>query len=272
MDEQESTNATEAEAVQPQEAQVSAEQQAQHDQAQEEARAFEQGFADGDEPAGQEPQQDSASQEPSEDIINAVAAKLGIDDLKQRLSLVDELKGRESKVFGSLGAMRQKIDALQRGGVRQLSHDDFAELNAEYPDFAPLLVAGLNRALAGRPAAEQEVRQPEPQRPSAPVRTVDDVALAQEELAISHGDWKEVVQTEGFQKWKAALSPQRQKVLDNSWNVAVLSRVLDEYKATLAPKKARQERLEAAITPRGVQRSTPAQTIEEAFLAGFNGG
>lgn len=265
MDEQESTITGEAE--QPQEvAQV--EQQEQHDQAQEEARAFEQGFADGDEPAGQEPPK---TPEPSEDVINAIAAKLGVEDIRQRLSLVDELKGRESKVFGSLGAMRQKIDALQRGGARQLSHDDFAELNAEYPDFAPLLVAGLNRALAGQPAVSQEVQPPE-QQPSAPVRTVDDVALAQEELAISHGDWKDVVQTEGFQKWKASLSPQRKKVLDNSWNVAVLSRVLDEYKATLAPKKARQERLEAAITPRGVQRSTPAQTIEDAFLAGFNGG
>ena len=267
MDEQENTIAGEAE--QPQEvAQV--EQQEQHDQAQEEARAFEQGFADdGQDVARQEP---AKAPEPSEDVINAIAAKLGVEDIKQRLSLVDELKGRESKVFGSLGAMRQKIDALQRGGARQLSHDDFAELNAEYPDFAPLLVAGLNRALAGQPAVSQEVQPPEQQQPSAPVRTVDDVALAQEELAISHGDWKDVVQTEGFQKWKTSLSPQRQKVLDNSWNVAVLSRVLDEYKATLAPKKARQERLEAAITPRGVQRSTPAQTIEDAFLAGFNGG
>lgn len=92
----------------------------------------------------------------------------------------------------------------------------------------------------------------------------------QDELTMRHEDWREIAESDDYRAWKESLSPAKRKIADESWSVQAVAAVLDEYKASRAPKPTqnRQERLEAAVTPRGKQ-TTPAQTNEDAFAAGF---
>lgn len=259
------------EQVQPVESAVAETVEVQEQAPAQDARDFERGFA---QVAGTEVEPEPKPEEISDAMLAKLTEKLGIEGLREKIAEVETLKARDSKVFGSLGALKQRLDVLQSAGqqAKSLSEDDFEELKAEYPEFAPMLVAGLNRALGGRAVAANPPQQEPAQEQARP--TGPDTALVrnmQDELTMRHEDWRDVVQSPGYAAWKGSLSPARQQIADNSWSVGAVAALLDDYKAALAaPKKTRQERLEAAIAPKGAAQPTPAQTAEDAFVAGFN--
>lgn len=247
---------------------------------QDDAHAFEQGFAGVTGEALDEPQP------PTQEELDAeLVERLGLTGVRERLEELDKLKERDAKVFGHLGNLKQQLEEfrtrLPQGAPQsafEVTDEDFAELQTDYPDLAAAMKNVLNRAFSrGVPPADAGVpEQPGAVSPAAPPavsRTSDAVAMAQDELTVRHEDWREVAASPEFQAWKATLSPARREIAEGSWSVQAVSTLLDEFKAHQAQaqqqKQARQSRLEAAVTPRGRTQATPAQTQEDAFRAGF---
>ena len=77
-----------------------------------------------------------------------------VKELLQKAAEVDQLKARESKMFGTLGSLKQAIDAVRnqpqapQGGPVRIS-GALKRLSAEFPEMAALLSEDLNEALQG---------------------------------------------------------------------------------------------------------------------------
>ena len=132
------------------------------------------------------------------------------------------------------------------------------------------------KALAARPTAA----------PAAPAEDIDGRIAAGvkkitqenaiEQLAEDHPDFQTVRDTTEFKTWLAAKTPEFQNRFKTTWNPAVVSKALTEYKtaqaAVEAAKQKKQGRLEAALTPRGVPQTNGPSTIpdEEGAFNGYN--
>lgn len=227
---------------------------------------FEGGFnaANGIEPAP-EPEPEPTQEE----LDKALAERLGIASLAEDLK---RLRSSNDKVSGLTGSLKQQIEQFRsqvsQASPVEISEEDFAELKQEYPELSQTLLPGLSRILSRRvPTQQEQVREVLEDKPVGLSR---EQLSMQDELTMRHEDWREVTRSDDYRAWVEALPEAKRRVAENSWSVAAAAAVLDEYKASRAPKQTqnRQERLEAAVTPRGKQ-TTPAQTNEDAFTAGF---
>lgn len=222
-------------------------------------------------PAAEEPEPEP---EPQPEPTPEPEPKLTADEiavLRAKAAEVDRLRETTAKLSGSLGAMRQAIDNL-KNGPKQAATPSFKRLSQLFPEMAKAITEDFAE---GGPAA-------------AAAPSVDVDAMVEEKLAtrlqqqqqavetkllsVMHPDWKAVVPSDEFSKWKASLDPETQQSLDNSWDAEFIGQKLSEFKdwkkQTAASVQSKQRRLEAAITPKG-SPNPPAQTDEDAFYAGF---
>lgn len=211
------------------------------------------------------------------------------DDLKAAAGKTASFEQQLSKAFGSIGHLKQVIEKLQAGtpsgeGIT-VTADDFAELEAEFPELSASHRKGLERVL-------QKLRgtgatQPDPE---ATRKLVDEAAKAQalEALEDAYPDWRETVGPFGsdnpFRKWLAGQTPEYQKKLNETNNALIISRALDQFQASLTPKAetspettpkaaARKDRIQGAIQPRGDGGAPPpAKTADDEFAEGFRTG
>jgi len=225
---------------------------------------FQQGFnaARGIEPAEPEPPKLIAGF--TEDQVKELLAKA---------AEVDKLKERESKLFGTLGSLRQSIESVRsqaqapQGGQVRMS-GALKRMSAEYPEMAALLSEDLNEALQGS-AHAGGVDQ------GALDAMLDKSSRAMEVklLTMAHRNWEKDVQTPEFAQWKGTLAPDELQIVNDSWDAVSVSAALDKFKewrgAASQTKQVRQNRLEAAITPRGSRQPAPSMSDEDAFVAGF---
>lgn len=193
--------------------------------------------------------------------------------IKDMAATVEALKQREQKLFGSMGAMKQSIDALRnqpQPATVQWSADKLKRLSAEYPELANLLSQDLGEmATSGNP---QQIEQLVEQR----IQTSLDKANQAYEaklLTLQHRDWKQVVAAEDFVGWKETLPAEEREQLDVSWDATFIGEKISQFKEwkskTVQTKQTNQRRLEAAITPKGTTGTKPAPTEMDAFMAGF---
>jgi len=241
--------------------------------------AFEAGFA---EASGQEPEAKESEPEPepepeptpepepqrffgyTEDEIKGMFAKV---------QEVDRLKEREAKIFGTLGSLKQAIEARreQPTATAKITKESLKRLSAEFPEMAEMLSQDLSEiAVGGQPAFDPtEVERIVESR-------VDRVTKAQEAKLLTemHRDWETVVQEPEFATWKANLQEEDRQILDHGWDALKIGERLTafkEWKSKAAQTKvSNQRRLEAAVTPRTTARSAPVMTEDDAFLQGFN--
>lgn len=196
-----------------------------------------------------------------------------VKDLLTKAAEVDKLKERESKLFGTIGSLKQSIEAIKSQPQAQPAqavklNGALKRLSAEFPEMAAMLSEDLNEALQGTAGA------------GGVDNTLLDSRLEQTSkamelklLSMAHRGWEKDVQTPEFAQWKGTLSPEELQIVNDSWDAVSVSAVLDKFKewksAATQTKQVRQNRLEAAITPRGNKAPTPVMSENDAFLAGF---
>jgi hypothetical protein len=212
--------------------------------------------------------------EPEKVIEPKLLAGYTEEQIKELVSTVESLKQRESKIFGSMGAMKQTIEALRSQPAAQVSWsaDKFKRLSVEYPEMAAALLDDLKSAGITASPDNQKLEELVSQRVQT---SLDQSSRAYEAklLAIQHRDWKQVVAADDFVGWKEALPQDDKTELDNSWDSSLIAQRISEFKEWKAKatqsKQTNQRRLEAAVAPKSSApvRAAPSET--DAFLAGF---
>jgi uncharacterized protein (UPF0335 family) len=192
--------------------------------------------------------------------------------LLDKVSEVDKLKEREAKVFGTLGSYKQQLDQLRNQPRQEVQKFDakLDRMTAEYPEMAEALredLLGLQGSSFDSDAVERIVNE----RLEAAGK-VNETKL----LSVMHPDWRTIPSSNEFTQWKGTLSPEELQIVDDSWDALSVGNSLSTFKAwkskatqAAQAKQVRQNRLEAAVTPKGGQKPPPAQTENDAFLAGW---
>lgn len=190
--------------------------------------------------------------------------------------------GQVDKAFGKIGGIERVLAQIQSAPAGQsvdVTDDDFADLRAEYPELAQLLIKGQKTVFGKLKGAAPD---------SLAIDKVvnDKVAMTRKELIDSHldaivgGDWVKEVNSPAYATW-IATQPADIKALgasDSLRDASTLMRTFSTFKAKPTPKpepakpSARKQQLEAAISPKGtgaIPTGGP-RTEEEAFEAVFN--
>lgn len=192
-------------------------------------------------------------------------------ELLEKVGEVDKLKEREAKVFGTLGSYKQQLDQLRSQPATQKFDAKLERMTAEYPEMAEALREDLTGLQGGSGFDAEAVERIVTERLQA-ASQVNETKL----LSVMHPDWRSIPQSDEFTQWKGTLSPEELQVVDESWDAISVGESLSTFKAwrsqttqAAQAKQARLGRLEAAVTPKGGQKPPPAQTEQDAFLAGW---
>lgn len=232
--------------------------------------AFEQGFN-----AAQGIEDQPPAAEPEKEEPPAYTPEM----VKELMDTVQTLKQREAKVFGTIGALKQQIDALKSQPQTpqkafSLQADGLKRLKAEFPELAELIAADLTESMQTGQA------QVDPSQMTQLVEQAVSERLENKSrefeaklLTAMHPDWRAVVKTPEFATWKQSIPEEDRDQFDNSWDAEYLSGKFSEFKdwksKAVQQTQSRQNRLENAITPRGGAKLPPPPSDDEAFAAGF---
>lgn len=196
------------------------------------------------------------------------------------LAVIEEQKTEQQKlrdkVFGKVGELQQKIDAVKPAATG-LSPKAAERLKADFPELHEMLFGGTEEAEA--PAAVHAPAQ-EP-APAAPDEFTVEQKMELRLLDRDHKDWRQVVTSPEFEAWKGSvLDPETAASLDETWNADLVSSTISQFKtyqvgeaAKADQQKLKQERLDDAVTARGIPRiNTPSlgdDDEEAAMLAHY---
>lgn len=213
---------------------------------------------------------------PAEPDVKTLAEEL--KDLKARVASTAGEPEMVRRLHGEIGNINRTLQALQNPA--QPTPDD-QELSAalkqaesvaeEFPDLAGPLVKALKLSMARVPKqAPPEDYLGVADRVSAQViqlRQQDAVEMLKEE----HPDYETVRETQEYKSWLAGKTPEFQERFNNTWNPAVVSRGLTEFKDSLKTKARKQDRLASAVSPQGVPQQARQSTLpdEEGFSVGY---
>lgn len=205
-------------------------------------------------------------------------------DIAKLQATVQALEQREGKVFGALGAMKQAIESLKSpqrtAASTKVTAATLKRLSQEFPQLAEYLAEDLNEVLqGGLPPAPPSTEPAPPAAPvpaPAPAPSGPDPITRQAETRVVdglHPGWREKVRSTEFQGWLATQPEEERTKFLTSWQAEEVIGTLqafDGWKAESAKtKQSRQQRLEAAVAPRGNPQQAPAQTEDDAFEEGF---
>lgn len=219
---------------------------------------------------------------PDNEVETEQPPEITVSDLSEELKALKEKVAASHgdadtvrKLHGEIGNINRTILEMQKPPPAPVEDPDAAELDAlmeEYPDLAGPLIKTL-RATQAKLANLQQPTEDIDQRVAEKIATIRQEEAA-ETLAIEHPDYKSLPGTPEYESWLSSKPPEFQEKFRTTWNPAVVSRGLTEFKESLKKREAKQERLTAAITPKGVSRQAGASTLtdEEALWAGYNSG
>jgi len=181
------------------------------------------------------------------------------------------------KVFGKVGELQQKIDAVKpaAGGLSPRAAE---RLKADFPELHEMLFGGDDGDEPAPAAIHAPAQEP------AQVATDEFTPEQKMELRLldrDHKDWRQVVHTPEFAAWKeSVLAPDDAAALDTSWDADFFSAKLTEFKEYQAAEtnkanqqRLKQERLDDAVTTRGIPRTNTSSLgdddEEAAMLAAY---
>ena len=228
------------------------------------------------------PEGDDQTDTPDDEVEPEQPPEITVSDLSAELKALKEKVAASHgeadtvrKLHGEIGNINRTILEMQKPPPAPVEDTDAAELDAlieEYPDLVGPLVKTL-RATQAQLANLQRPTDDIDQRVSEKIAVLRQSEAA-ETLAIEHPDYKSLPGTPEYESWLSSKTPEFQERFRTTWNPAVVSRGLTEFKESLKQRESKQERLANAITPRGVSRKTGASTLsdEEAIWAGYNSG
>lgn len=214
--------------------------------------------------------------EPDAEPIKAITQ----DDLNAvRESARQEMQKIHDKVFGKVGELNQRIEAMKSTADR-ISPKAKERLKTDFPELAAML-------FDDEPEPPTAVVVPVPQQPvyvpevtTAPDQPDPGKTLERRLLTRDHKDWEKIVVSPEFAQWKeSALTHAQAQELDETWDADFVSDKITSFKEwqktkTATTEKTKSDRLESAITPRGVPRlgtgSTGGDDEESAMMAAYN--
>lgn len=210
---------------------------------------------------------------PAEPDVKTLAEEL--KDLKARVASTAGDAHEVRKLHGAVGDINRTLQALQNPA--QPTPDD-SELSAalkqaesvaeEFPELAGPLVKALKLSMSRQ--TQQTKPEDITERVSAQViqlRQQDAVEMLREE----HPDFETVRDTQEYKSWLAGKTPEFQDRFNSTWNPAVVSRGLTEFKDSLKTKARKQDRLASAVSPQGVPQQARQSTLpdDEGFSVGY---
>jgi hypothetical protein len=189
------------------------------------------------------------------------------------------------KMYGEIGNINRTLKQIQDSQPKPppvkddltLALEEAEQKAAEWPEIAGPLVR-VTKLL------KEKVGQA-PAQPVGDIRALVNETTTQqlqrtaiEQLAEEHPDFETVRDTDAFKAWEATKTPEFQKRLRETWNPAVVSKALTEFKdsqrAAQQAREAKHKRLESAVvTPgRSGQAKPTTQTEEDQLWAGYQKG
>lgn len=252
-----------------------------------EVKSAEQPLADSTQAASDEdPDEPDLSAEPATpSAADAVTRQL--EDLKAQVRELASNNADAATVrqmhgeIGNINRTLKQLKALEKDDAPAV--DDMAaaiqkaeEIASEFPEIAGPLVTAIKALQARLPSPAAATEQDDTQTEAAPAVDPAEAArqvkakVAIESLDEVHPDRHQIKETREFKDWFAAKPPEYQSKVKTSWNAAVVAQCFTDYKATVAARKRKQERLDAAATPQGLPRSTPSTiSDDEAARIGY---
>lgn len=255
------------------------------------AQAFAAGFDDDEDkqtpppaaesqpPAVEPPKEEPAAEPPK----YAQITEDQFNDLMAKVSQIDEGKRQIDTLSGHLGGMKQVVEGLKQQR-KSLSAGQLKRVAAEFPELAEALQSDLSELAGGSGVDTAEIDK----RVESVVESrvaAKAVEFETKILRFYHRDWDKVVVSQDFLTWKGQLPEAERTKLDNSNDGEYIADKLTEFKAAKAAKdkadaeaaaKAkssdkRQQRLEAAVPPRGSGGHTPSKSgVPSDFQAGWD--
>lgn len=243
-------------------------------------------------PAATEPPSDQAGRAPVE-VEYVQVTKGDFDRLMAAAEKAETVDQQFAKVFGTIGNVKNEVlNRLQAqtasGADIQLSDEDFAELQEDFPSIAGQTKTALERIFkrmnlrgtGGQPATVEA--DPEKIRETFRAERVREQLAELDDL---HPDWRDVVgrpgdETNAFRRWLKDQPEDYRKRVEQTESAAITSRAIDRFKASLAkPAEARQpeaprDRRADAVQPRGTGTAPPPRrsTPEDDLRAGYESG
>lgn len=256
------------------------------------AQAFAAGFEDDEDTQTPTPAAESAQPaakeepQPAQDTPStpkyAQITEDQFNDLMAKVSQIDEGRRQIDTLSGHLGGMKQVVEGLKQQR-KSLSAGQLKRVAAEFPELAEALQSDLSE-LGGASVDPVEIDK----RVESVVETrvaAKAIEFETKLLRFYHRDWSEVVVSPDFLAWKGQLPEAERTKLDTSNDGEYIADKLTEFKAAKAAKdkaaaeaaeKARssdkrQQRLEAAVPPRGTGGHTPSRSgVPSDFQAGWD--
>lgn len=248
--------------------------------------------ADGTPPADKQPEQieQPPQQEPVKDAAQQPAAPSPAPAPAAAPAAFDS-QAEIRKVYGRLGALQDQLQTLLKpreveGKPATLTAPELKRMKAEYPELAKELEGDLTDLLQTLAAG---AKGPDPANLSELIEAGVQRRLAERadaEVTDEHPTWKADMWVDGklgeartpdYTAWLATMPEADRYRFENSNNPMYVTRRIGEFytwrQARTQAQTEKQDRLKAAITPRGVPRAGPStQSDREAAEAGFNEG
>ena len=212
--------------------------------------------------------------------------------IEERINaLQSNLDKRHDAAMGKYGELNRTLQEMKQaapGKPLQLSGAQLKNLSEDFPEFAELIAKDFSEIVF--PAGtSQGVSDEEIQSKIEPKLQTLEQKMEIRTLSVLHRDFRNVLASDDFKAWTATLPETDRETLGSTWDSEFIAGKLDDFKADKkakdearakeeaakgkqTPSKAK-ERLEAAVTPRGVASNGPAALTEaELFNAGFKVG
>lgn len=254
------------------------------------AQAFAAGFEDDEDtqtptpaaeptpPAAQAPEA-PAKEEPQPPKLAQITEEQ-FSELMAKVSQFEDGKRQIDTLAGHIGGVKQVVESLKQQR-KSLSAGQLKRVAAGFPELAEALQSDLSEMGGVDPVdIDKRVESIVESRVAAKA-----IEFETKLLRFYHRDWDQVVVSNDFLAWKNQLPEAERTKLDNSNDGQYIADKLTEFKAAKAAQdkaaadaaakakssNSRQQRLEAAVPPRGTGAHAPSRSgVPSDFQAGWD--
>lgn len=197
---------------------------------------------------------------------------------------LDKMWGQSSSRFGRLEDRLKHFDSAPPGQPVELNDEDFAEMKAEFPEFASMQRKTMERILSrlkgsGAPAFDEEKIHTLVQS-----RVTPEIQRVREEAAVDvmdalEPDWRQTVNSPELRAWIATKPPDYQKSFEETWKPSEMRKIIAEFREQTkpappaapvpTPPRAPDGRFKAALVPKGTGGPASPASDEDEFEQGY---
>jgi hypothetical protein len=196
-----------------------------------------------------------------------------LKDLKARVAESGRAPDETRKLYGEIGNINRTLQQMQNP-AKPPADDEFAaalkDAEAQAEDFPELMTPIIKALKLSRQSREPANIDDRVTQAVTSIRQAEAIETLQEE----HPDYITVRDSSEYKTWLSSKTPEFQERFTTTWNPAVVSRGLTEFKESLKKREQNKSRLESAVTPQGVAQKAKPSTLpdDEGFNQGYYKG